>query len=90
MNHDNYLDRKLKPIGTMAGIENCNHQLLRRTYGTHAQNHGSIKSTQRLMRHANADTTLKHYQHVIEEDVVRAQASWDAALMGWKGSGHVN
>jgi site-specific recombinase XerD len=54
MNHENYLDRVLKPIAQRAGIPGVNFQVLRRTVATHMQNHGSIKSTQTILRHADA------------------------------------
>lgn len=91
MSHDNYLDRVLKPLGVMAGIDvfvsesgepdsKLNFQVLRRTTATHFQRHGKIKDVQALLRHDDAATTLKHYQKTIEESLVRGVANWDAEL----------
>lgn len=54
--------------------------MLRRTTATHFQRHGEIKDAQALLRHADAATTLKHYQKKIEESLVRGVANWDAEL----------
>jgi integrase len=59
-----------------------NHQVLRRTTGTHFQKHGKVKDTQSLLRHADAQTTLKHYQKTIEESLRRAVEDWDSELTG--------
>jgi len=59
-----------------------NHQILRRTTGTHFQKHGKVKDTQSLLRHADAQTTLKHYQKTIEDSLRLAVESWDAELTG--------
>jgi integrase len=57
-----------------------NHQVLRRTTGTHFQKHGKIKDTQALLRHSNPTTTLKHYQKTMEESLVQGVADWDSEL----------
>jgi integrase len=92
MSHDNYLDRVLKKLGLLAGIDvvrnasgepissKLNHQTLRRTTGTHFQKHAELKSTQDLLRHANPTTTLKHYQKTLSEDLIAGVESWDAEL----------
>jgi integrase len=91
ISHDNYLDRVLKPLGVKAGIDvftgedgqpnsSLNFQVLRRTTATHFQRHGEIKDTQALLRHTQPTTTLKHYQKMIEESLVRGVATWDAEL----------
>lgn len=89
---NNYLDRVLKPLGIAAGIDlktvkgkpssGLNHQVLRRTTGTHFQKHGKVKDTQTLLRHSNAETTLKHYQKTLEESTVSGVASWENELLG--------
>ena len=90
---DNYLDRVLKKLGVLANIDGftakdgtldskLNHQILRRTTGTHFQRHGKVKDAQSLLRHADAQTTLKHYQKTIEESLRRAVEDWDAELVG--------
>lgn len=98
ISHDNYLDRVLKPLGVLAGIDvftkkdgtqssRLNHQVLRRTTGTHFQTHGETKDAQELLRHTDAATTLKYYQKVLPESVKQAVNSWDAALVPRKGPG---
>jgi integrase len=77
--HDNYLDRVLKPIGARAGIR-VNFQILRRTVATHLQDHGQPKSAQALLRHAEVQTTLKHYQQTLDANVIAAAESWSAAI----------
>jgi site-specific recombinase XerD len=77
---DNFLDRVLQPLGVLAGIDHLTHQMLRRTTATHFQKHASFKSAQGLMRHANAATTMKHYQKVLEPDLCAGVRSWDRAL----------
>jgi integrase len=83
---DNYLDRVLKPLGELAGIEGLNHQVLRRTTATHFQKHGKVKDAQALLLHTNASTTLKHYQKVLDESLVSGVAVRfayiDGVLMG--------
>lgn len=88
----NYLNRVLKPLGILAGIDlkevkgkpssGLNHQVLRRTTGTHFQKHGKVKDTQTLLRHSNAETTLKHYQKTLEESTISGVASWESELLG--------
>ncbi|MGI9072520.1 MAG: tyrosine-type recombinase/integrase [Bryobacteraceae bacterium] len=93
---DNYLDRVLKRLGVLANIDvftqkegglssKLNHQVLRRTTATHFQKHGKLKSTQDLLRHARPETTLRHYQKTLDEDLVRGVESWDAELVQKKG-----
>ena len=81
MSHDNYLDRKLKKFAVEAGIPRLNFQILRRTTATHFQNFGQIKDTQALLRHKDAATTLNNYQKVITENLSKAAAGWDQALI---------
>ena len=81
---DNFLDRVLKPLGKEAGIENLNYQILRRNTATHFQKHGTVKDTQALMRHEDAQTTLKHYQKVLDASLVAGVTSWDSELVGNK------
>src|SRR5208283_4895459 len=77
ISHDNYLDRRLKPIAEAAGLSGVNFQVLRRTVATHMQDHGNVKSAQALLRHASAQTTMEYYQKTLDENVIRASASWD-------------
>ncbi len=87
MSHDNYLDRVLKKLGVLAGIDvftdvdgslnsKLNHQVLRRTTATHFQKYAPIKATQRMMRHSDAATTLKHYQKTLKPSVIKGVSDW--------------
>jgi integrase len=77
---ENYLRRRLKPLALKAGIKDITFQALRRTVGTHMQDHGTVKRAQTLLRHGSADTTMKHYQKRIPKSVKDAVDSWDGAL----------
>ena len=81
---DNFLDRALKPLGKKTGIANLNYQILPRTTATHFQKHGTVKDAQTLLRHSDAQTTLKHYQKVLEASLVAGVASRDAELVSAK------
>jgi integrase len=91
MGPDNYLDRELKELGVLAGIDvitkgdgkitsKLNHQVLRRTTATHFQKHGNVKDAQALLRHAEVTTILKHYQKALDASLVSGVASWDHEL----------
>ena len=90
ISHDNYLDRILKKLGVLAEIDvvatgakvtsKLNHQVLRRTTATHFQKHGNVKDAQALLRHADATTTLKHYQKVLDQSLISGVAGWDEEL----------
>lgn len=79
IDHDNYLDRVLKPIGERAGLR-VNFQILRRTVATNLQNHGGPKSAQGLLRHDEVETTLKYYQQQLDENMIAAAESRDGAI----------
>jgi integrase len=62
----NVLRRHLKPAGQKLGIPWINWQVLRRSFATwniHAGN--DVKTTQGLMRHAKATTTLEIYSQIV-------------------------
>ena len=94
VSHDNYLDRTLKKLGVLAGIDvveergertsRLNHQVLRRTTATHFQKHGNVKDAQTLLRHAEPMTTLKHYQKVLDQSLISGVAGWDDELTSKK------
>lgn len=77
----NYLNRHLKPLAAAAKVEGADFGVLRRTCATHFSNHGKVKDAQALLRHADASTTLKHYQKSIPESLVSAVASWEEQLL---------
>lgn len=66
---ENYQRRTLDVLATLAGIPNVNFQILRRTVATHAQNLGSLKDVQTILRHKKMETTQNVYVQVIEESV---------------------
>ena len=51
------------------GLTKLNFQILRRTFSTLAQQHGTVKDIQRQMRHAKPDLTAGNYMQVIPESV---------------------
>ena len=92
---DNYLDRQLKRLGVLAGIDvstrytkkgkaiktsGLNHQILRRTAATHFQNHGPVTAAQSILRHTSATTTLKHYIKPQDQNAAECIEGWDAQL----------
>jgi integrase len=80
MIHENYLERRLKPLGMKAGVGDINFRMLRRTVATNLQDHGPVTSAQGLLRHGNSSTTLKNYVKPIPDGVRKTADSWDAAL----------
>jgi integrase len=78
----NYLRRNLSRVAGRANIRELNHQILRRTTGTHFQKHGTVKDAQGHLRHANPETTLRYYRQTIPESLRGAVVSWDTELSG--------
>lgn len=66
---DNYLHRVIYPLRDQLGIKKLNFQILRRTFSTLAQVHGTVKDIQRQMRHARPDITADVYMQAIPESV---------------------
>jgi hypothetical protein len=59
-------------------------QVMRRSLGTHLQDHGTLKDTQGALRHASITTTGNVYVQVVEESVMRAVNSHATAVLdGW-------
>jgi hypothetical protein len=57
---------------------------MRRSLGTHLQEHGTLKDTQGALRHASITTTGNVYVQVVEESVMRAVNSHATAVLdGW-------
>jgi len=70
MRPENWLRRRVKPIAKAAGISTpVNFQVLRRTFATNAQGHGSAKDVQAHLRHSDIGTTLNDYTQAIPESV---------------------
>ena len=58
---------------------------MRRTLGTDMQQHGTMKDTQGMLRHASTTTTGDVYVQTIEESVLAAVNSRRSAVLGdWK------
>jgi integrase len=66
---DNYRARVLKKFAKKLGLPKLNFQVLRRTMATLAQTKGGVKDVQRILGHANADTTVNVYMQEIEAGV---------------------
>jgi integrase len=81
---ENYSKRVLKELAERADVEpkikKLNFQVLRRTVATHAQDLGSLKSIQTLLRHKQSQTTSEFYIQAIDESV-RAMGELLAAKM---------
>jgi integrase len=70
MRPENWLRRRVKPMAKAAGITvPVNFQVLRRTFATNAQGHGSAKSVQAHLRHTDITTTLGVYTQSVDADV---------------------
>lgn len=58
---------------------------MRRTLGTDMQQHGTLKDTQGMLRHASIKTTGDVYVQTIEQSVLAAVNSRTSAVLGnWK------
>ena len=82
----NFLKWRIRPISQKLGIPDrlVTFQVMRRSLGTHLQEHGTLKDTQDVLRHASITTTGNVYVQVVEESVMRAVNSHaDAVLDGW-------
>ena len=82
----NFLAWRIRPIARKLGIPDSlvTFQVMRRSLGTHLQNHGTLKDTQGALRHASITTTGNVYVQVVEASVMRAVNSHaNAALNGW-------
>jgi hypothetical protein len=61
---------------------------MRRTLGTDMQQHGTLKDTQGMLRHASIKTTGDVYVQTIEESVLAAVNSRTSAVLGdWRMPG---
>jgi integrase len=70
MRPENWLRRRIKPIAAALGIAvPVNFQVLRRTFATNAQGHGSVTSVQSHLRHTDIATTLGVYTQPIDASV---------------------
>ena len=82
----NFLKWRIIPIAKKLGIPDrlVTFQVMRRTLGTDMQEHGTLKDTQSMLRHASIQTTGDVYVQSIDKRVLQAVNSrTDAVLDGW-------
>jgi integrase len=82
----NFLKWRISPIAKKLGIPDrlVTFQVMRRTLGTDMQEHGTLKDTQSMLRHASIQTTGDVYVQTIDKRVLQAVNSrTDAVLEGW-------
>jgi len=82
-----FLQRHMKPLAEELGIDPAliTFQVLRRTFGTAMQKHGSMKDVQAHLRHASITTTGNIYVQVIPASVrTTVNATTRAILNGDK------
>ena len=83
----NFLRWRIRPIARKLGIPDrlVTFQVMRRTLGTDMQQHGTLKDTQSILRHASIKTTGDVYVQPIEQSVLQAVNSRTSAVLeGWK------
>ncbi len=81
---NNFLRTRIHPIAERLGIPKrlITFQVMRRTLGTDLQTHGSIKDAQRILRHADINTTGNIYMQEIPSSVREAVDSRTGAVLG--------
>jgi len=82
----NFLKWRIIPIAKKLGIPDrlVTFQVMRRTLGTDMQEHGTLKDTQSMLRHASIQTAGDVYVQAIDKRVLQAVNSrTDAVLEGW-------
>ena len=83
----NFLKWRIRPVARQLGIPDrlVTFQVMRRTLGTDMQQHGTLKDTQGILRHASIKTTGDVYVQTIERSVLAAVNSRTSAVLGnWK------
>jgi integrase len=80
----NFLRWRIRPIARKLGIPDrlVTFQVMRRTLGTDMQQHGTLKDTQGMLRHASIKTTGDVYVQTIEQSVLAAVNSRTSAVLG--------
>ena len=80
----NFLTWRIRPIARKLGIPDrlVTFQVMRRTLGTDMQQHGTLKDTQGMLRHASIRTTGDVYVQTIEQSVLAAVNSRTSAVLG--------
>ncbi len=78
-----FLRWRVRPIARKLGIPDrlVTFQVMRRTLGTDMQQHGTLKDTQSLLRHASIKTTGDVYVQTVEQSVLQAVNSRTAAVL---------
>jgi integrase len=83
----NFLKWRVRSVARTLGIPDrlVTFQVMRRTLGTDMQQHGTLKDTQGMLRHASIKTTGDVYVQTIEQSVLAAVNSRTSAVLGdWK------
>ena len=80
----NFLRWRIRPIARKLGIPDrlVTFQVMRRTLGTDMQQHGTLKDTQGVLRHASIQTTGDVYVQTIEQSVLQRVNSRTSAVLG--------
>ncbi len=85
-----WLRRRIKPVALKLGIiGKLNFQIMRRTFATHAQEFGSVKSAQTHLRHSNASTTMNVYQQPVDAAVREMVNGVAESVMGLPVTGRI-
>jgi hypothetical protein len=69
-----------RKLSIRTGLATC--QVMRRTPGTDMQQHGTLKDTQGMLRHASIKTTGDVYVQTIEQSVLAAVNSHTSTVLG--------
>lgn len=75
-----WLRENLKPLAKGCNVAFVNFQVLRRTFATLIQKHGSVKDAQAQLRHASPNLTVGVYMQAIPESVKEAVNSFEQAI----------
>ena len=86
----NFLQDTMKPLAVKLGIDPrlITFQVLRRTFGTTMQKHGTMKDVQAHLRHASITTTADIYVQQIPESVRAAVNATTWEILGVSGQEH--
>ncbi len=82
MDPSNYRKRVLHKLATELGLPKLTFQVIRRTIATLAQNKGTVKDVQGIMRHSRVATTTDVYMQELPEGVRATVDSIHQELMG--------
>ncbi len=75
-----WLRENLKPLAAACKVGFTNYQVIRRTFATLIQKHGSVKDAQTQLRHASPNLTVGTYMQAIPESVREAVNSFEQAI----------